>query len=111
MFNEQQMDKEQIVDLKEQINYRANVFLGANQNTPSIHPPQLALFNENESLAIRVSAKSDEEAATRPHAGASANLCPPIDHAWKSPRNCPEHERTCTCGCRKYAIGKETSEQ
>ncbi len=76
--------------------------------------PQLAMFNEAESLA---------EPATADSAGDTEEVVAPIKRRGKRkplpaelPRvevihELPEHELTCACGCRKHAIGEETSEQ
>ncbi|WP_339561633.1 transposase, partial [Pseudomonas sp. EA_65y_Pfl1_P113] len=62
MFSERQVDKDQIVDLKEQIKLWRQRFFGR-KSEQAVDPqtPQLALFNEPESLAVPVSDESDEE--------------------------------------------------
>ncbi|SEE43350.1 IS66 family transposase [Pseudomonas anguilliseptica] len=77
--------------------------------------PQLEMFNEAESLA--------EAAAEAPAAEVEEEVVAPTKRRGKRkplpaelPRvevihELPEHELTCECGCRKQAIGEETSEQ
>ncbi len=72
---------------------------------------QLPLFNEAESLAEPRAQESDEDSVKpakrrRKRKPLPAQL-PRIDvvHAL------PEHELTCTCGCRKHEMGEEVSEQ
>ena len=112
MLSERQVDKDQIVDLKEQIKlWRERFFGRKSEQTVDPQTPQLVLFNEPESLAVPVSDASDEEvvAPTKRRGKRkplSADL-PRIDVI----HELPEHELTCVCGCRKHAIGEETSEQ
>jgi len=77
--------------------------------------PQLAMFNEAEQLA--------EAAPEAPAVEAQEEVVAPTKRRGKRkplpaelPRvevihELPEHELTCECGCRKQAIGEETSEQ
>ena len=72
---------------------------------------QLPLFNEAESLAEPRAQESDEDsvkpAKRRGKRKPLPAQLPRIDvvHAL------PEHELTCTCGCRKHEMGEEVSEQ
>lgn len=77
--------------------------------------PQLALFNEAESLtepapeAVADEVEEDVAAPTK-RRGKRKPLpaeLPRVDVI----HELPEHEQTCTCGCRKHVIGEETSEQ
>lgn len=75
--------------------------------------PQLAMFNEAESLAAEVPAEEDEETVA-PEAVKKRGKRKPLPT--ELPRveivhELPEHERICDCGCRKQSIGEETSEQ
>ena len=77
--------------------------------------PQLVMFNEAESLA--------ETASEAPADEVEEEVVAPVKRRGKRkplpaelPRvevihELPEHELTCECGCRKQAIGEETSEQ
>lgn len=77
--------------------------------------PQLAMFNEAESLtepasdAIAAEVEKNVVAPTKRRGKRKplpAELpCADVIH------ELPEHEQTCTCGCRKQIIGEETSEQ
>ena len=102
----------QIVDLKEQIKLlRQRLFGRKSEQTVDPQTPQLALFNEPESLAVPVTDESDEEvvAPTKlrgKRKPLSADL-PRIEII----HELPEHELTCACGCRKHTIGEKVSEQ
>ncbi len=112
MLSERQVDKGQIVDLKEQIKLlRQRLFGRKSEQTVDPQTPQLALFNEPESLAVPVTDESDEEVVAPTQCRdkrkpLSADL-PRIDVI----HELPEHELSCACGCRKHVIGEETSEQ
>jgi transposase len=115
MFSERQVDKDRIVDLKEQIKLmRDRLFGRKSEQSVDAETPQLVLFNEAESVAAPIADKADEEAeevvAPTKRRGKrkpfSADL-PRIEVI----HELPEHELTCACGCRKHAIGEETSEQ
>ena len=77
--------------------------------------PQLVMFNEAESLAEaapEAPADEVEEEAVAPTKRRGKRKPLPAE----LPRvevvhELPEHELTCECGCRKQAIGEETSEQ
>lgn len=76
--------------------------------------PQLAMFNEAESLAepTTADAADDAEEVVAPLKRRGKRTPLPAE----LPRieilhELPEHELTCACGCRKHAIGQETSEQ
>ncbi|MHC8298166.1 transposase domain-containing protein [Pseudomonas sp. ZS1P83] len=65
MLSERQLDKGQIVDLKEQIKLlRDRLFGRKSEQTVETDTPQLALFNETESLVVLVTDESDEEVVT-----------------------------------------------
>ncbi|WP_031322369.1 IS66 family transposase zinc-finger binding domain-containing protein, partial [Pseudomonas putida] len=74
--------------------------------------PQLAMFDEaeNDPLLAVVDDADEEVVVPVKRRGKrkplAANL-PRIEVI----HELPEHELTCTCGCRKHVIGEETSEQ
>jgi transposase len=90
---------------------RQRLFGRKSEQTIDPATPQLALFNEAESVAESAAKEAEEEVvAPTKHRGKSKPL--PAD----LPRievihELPEYELTCACGCRKHAIGEETSEQ
>ena len=90
---------------------RQRLFGRKSEQTIDPATPQLALFNEAESVAEPAAEEAEEEVvAPTKHRGKRKPL--PVD----LPRievihELPEHELTCACGCRKHAIGEETSEQ
>jgi transposase len=112
MLSERQVDKDQIVDLKEQIKlWRERFFGRKSEQTVDPQTPQLVLFNEPESLAVPVSDASDEEVvAPTKRRGKRKPLSADLPRI-EVIHELPEHELTCVCGCRKHAIGEETSEQ
>lgn len=85
------------------------------RSTEDADSPQLAMFNEAEELV--------EEVATESSAAEAEEVVAPVKRRGKRkplPTNLPrvevihempEHELTCACGCRKQAIGEETSQQ
>ena len=73
--------------------------------------PQMALFNEAEH-EVELTCETTEEELVAPSKRRGKRSPLPAD----LPRievihELPEHELTCTCGCRKHAIGEEVSEQ
>lgn len=72
--------------------------------------PQLALFNEAESLAEPVAEAVEEVVAPTKRRGKRKPLPAELPRV-EVIHELPEHELTCECGCRKHAIGEETSEQ
>lgn len=113
MLSERQLDKGQIVDLKEQIKLlRDRLFGRKSEQTLEADTPQLALFNEAESVAVLEEGIAEDEEVVAPtqrrgkRKPLSADL-PRIEVI----HELPEHELNCACGCRKHVIGEETSEQ
>ncbi|VVO37026.1 IS66 family transposase IS684 [Pseudomonas fluorescens] len=102
----------QIVDLKEQIKLlRQRLFGRKSEQTVDPQTPQLALFNEPESLAVPVTDASDEEVvAPTQRRGKRKPLFADLPRI-EVIHELPEHELTCLCGCRKHTIGEEVSEQ
>lgn len=94
---------------------RQRLFGRKSEQTPEPSSPQLAMFNEAESLVEPVTEEAVEEAeevvtTTAKRRGKRKPL--PVE----LPRvevihELPEHELNCACGCRKQAIGEEVSEQ
>lgn len=101
-----------IVDLKEQIKLlRDRLFGRKSEQTVEPNTPQLALFNELKSEPMPLVDDPDEEAvAPTPRRGKRNPLSADLPRVEVS-HELPEHELTCACGCRKHAIGEETSEQ
>ena len=115
MVSARQLDQGKIIQLQEQNALLIQRLFGR-KSEQSVDPdsPQLAMFNEAESLAEPATANSADDAE---------EVVAPIKRRGKRkplpaelPRieilhELPEHELTCACGCRKHAIGEETSEQ
>src|SRR3990167_5097518 len=115
MVSARQLDQGKIIQLQEQNALLIQRLFGR-KSEQSVDPdsPQLAMFNEAESLAEPATANSADDAE---------EVIAPIKPRGKRkplpaelPRieilhELPEHELTCACGCRKHAIGEETSEQ
>ncbi|WP_415639815.1 IS66 family transposase zinc-finger binding domain-containing protein, partial [Pseudomonas floridensis] len=101
-----------IVDLKEQIKLlRDRLFGRKSEQTVEPDTPQLALFNEPESEPMPLVESPDEEAvAPTPRRGKRKPLSADLPRI-EVIHELPEHELTCACGCRRHAIGEETSEQ
>ncbi|HBO7940872.1 MULTISPECIES: IS66 family transposase [Pseudomonas] len=92
---------------------RQRLFGRKSEQSVDPQSPQLAMFNEAESLAVEAPAEADEEVVA-PEPAKKRGKRKPLPA--ELPRveiihELPEHELTCDCGCRKQAIGEETSEQ
>lgn len=92
---------------------RQRLFGRKSEQSVDPQSPQLAMFNEAESLAVETVAEADEEVVA-PEPAKKRGKRKPLPA--ELPRvevihELPEHELTCDCGCRKQAIGEETSEQ
>jgi len=112
MLSERQVDKGQIVDLKEQIKLlRDRLFGRKSEQTVDPQTPQLALFNEPESIVVPVSEESDEEVVAPTKRRGKRKPLPAELPRIEVIHELLEHELTCACGCRKHTIGEETSEQ
>ena len=113
MLSERQLYKGQIVDLKEQVKLlRDRLFGRKSEQTAEADTPQLALFNEAESVAVLKEGivENEEVVAPTPRRGKRKPLSSDLPRI-EVVHELPEHELTCTCGCRKHVIGEETSEQ
>jgi len=111
MLNEREVDKEHISDLKEQIKLLRDRLFGR-KSEQSVDPitPQLALFNEPESVELTAPEPDEEVVAPGPRRGKRRPLSADLPRI-EVIHELPEHELTCACGCRKHTIGEETSEQ
>jgi transposase len=111
LLMERTVDKGQIVDLKEQVKLlRDRLFSRKSEQTVEPNTPQLALFNEPESLSIPPDDDDEEVVAPTPRRGKRKPLSADLPRI-EVIHELPEHEQTCACGCRKHVIGEETSEQ
>lgn len=106
-----QAHQSQIVDLKEQIKLlRDRLFGRKSEQTADPQTPQLALFNEPESVELTAPEDDEEVVAPSPRRGKRKPLSADLPRI-EIVHELPEHELTCVCGCRKHTIGEETSEQ
>jgi len=109
-----QSDQDTIAQLQEQVTLlRQRLFGRKSEQSSDPDSPQLGMFNEAESLANETPAEDDEETVA-PVSVKKRGKRKPLPA--ELPRvevvhELPEHELTCDCGCRKQAIGEETSEQ
>lgn len=92
---------------------RQRLFGRKSEQTADAATPQLALFNEAESIVESVAEEANEvEEVVAPTKQRGKRKPLPAE----LPRievihELPEHELTCVCGCRKHAIGEEVSAQ
>ncbi|EKT4504262.1 MULTISPECIES: IS66 family transposase [Pseudomonas] len=101
-----------VVHLEEQnALLRQRLFGRKSEQTTDPATPQLALFNEAESVAEPVAEDVDEEAVAPTKRRGKRKPLPADLPRIEVIHELPEHELTCTCGCRKHAIGEEVSEQ
>ncbi len=113
LLAERTVDKDHIVDLKEQIKLWRDRFSGRkSEQTVDPNTPQLPMFDEaeNESLLAVVDDADEEVVAPVKRRGQRKPLSADLPRI-EIIHELPEHELTCACGCRKHAIGEETSEQ
>jgi transposase len=90
---------------------RQRLFGRKSEQTADPATPQLLLFNEAESLDTPAPVEADEEAvAPTKRRGKRKPLSADLPRI-EVIHELSEHELTCACGCRKHAIGEETSEQ
>ncbi|SFS24818.1 Transposase [Pseudomonas sp. NFACC42-2] len=73
--------------------------------------PQMALFNEAESVAEPAGEDADEEVVSPIKRRGKRKPLPADLPRIEVIHELPEHELSCVCGCRKHAIGEEVSEQ
>lgn len=101
-----------VVHLEEQnALLRQRLFDRKSEQTTDPATPQLALFNEAESVAEPVAEDVDEEAVAPTKRRGKRKPLPADLPRIEVIHELPEHELTCTCGCRKHTIGEEVSEQ
>lgn len=90
---------------------RRRLFGRKSEQTADPATPQLALFNEAESIAEVADEETEEEVVAPTKRRGKRKPLPADLPRIEVIHELPEHELTCTCGCRKYAIGEEISEQ
>ena len=73
--------------------------------------PQLALFNEAESVIEPIDEAAEEGAVAPPQRRGKRKPLPADLPRIEIIHELPERELVCVCGCRKHAIGEELSEQ
>ena len=109
-----QADQNTIAQLQEQVSLlRQRLFGRKSEQSTDPNSPQLGMFNEAENLA-EASPTAEDEEIVAPEPAKKRGKRKPLPA--ELPRvevmhELPEHELTCDCGCRKQAIGEETSEQ
>ncbi|VVN93159.1 hypothetical protein PS710_02049 [Pseudomonas fluorescens] len=112
MISERASDKGKIVHLEEEnALLRQRLFGRKSEQTTDPATPQLALFNEAESVAEPVDEACEEEVVVPTKRRGKRKPLPADLPRIEVIHELPEHELTCTCGCRKHAIGEEVSEQ
>lgn len=95
---------------------RQRLFGRKSEQTPDVVTPQLALFNEAESLAEPLTDEADADAIEEAVAPSAQRRGKRKPLPAELPRvevihELPEHELACECGCRKHISGEEVSEQ
>ncbi|SUQ62499.1 hypothetical protein CCOS864_01943 [Pseudomonas wadenswilerensis] len=112
MLLERESNKGRIVHLEEEkALLRQRLFGGKSEQTADPTTPQLALFNEAESIAEPVGEDAEEEVVAPAKRRGKRKPLPADLPRIEVIHELPEHELTCVCGCRKHAIGEEVSEQ
>jgi transposase len=90
---------------------RQRLFGRKSEQTADPATPQLALFNEAESIAEPVGENAEEEVVAPAKRRGKRKPLPADLPRIEVIHEHPEHELTCVCGCRKHTIGEEVSEQ
>ncbi|MBN2975172.1 IS66 family transposase [Pseudomonas lactucae] len=112
MLIERESNKGRIVHLEEEnALLRQRLFGRKSEQTADLATPQLALFNEAESIAEPVDEDVEEEVVAPGKRRGKRKPLPADLPRIEVIHELPEHELTCACGCRKHAIGEEVSEQ
>ncbi|WP_122445951.1 IS66 family transposase, partial [Pseudomonas viridiflava] len=90
---------------------RQRLFGRKSEQTTDPATPQLALFNEAESVVEATDENAEEEVVTPAKRRGKRKPLPADLPRIEVIHELPEHQLTCVCGCRKHAIGEEVSEQ
>lgn len=90
---------------------RQRLFGRKSEQTVDPATPQLALFNEAESVVEPIDEGAEEEAVAPTQRRGKRKPLPADLPRIEVIHELSEHELTCACGCRKHAIGEEVSEQ
>ncbi len=109
---EREKSKGRIVHLEEEnALLRQRLFGRKSEQTADPATPQLALFNEAESVVEATDENAEEEVVAPAKRRGKRKPLPADLPRIEVIHELPEHELTCVCGCRKHAIGEEVSEQ
>ena len=112
MLSERESDKGKIVHLEEEnALLRQRLFGRKSEQTADPTTPQMALFNEAESVAESVDETVEEEVVAPTKRRGKRKPLPADLPRIEVIHELPDHELTCACGCRKHSIGEEISEQ
>ncbi|WP_454833680.1 IS66 family transposase [Pseudomonas lini] len=106
-----QMQSKVVLLEEENALLRQRLFGRKSEQTVDPMTPQLPLFNEAESIVTPASVDAEEEVVAPTKRRGKRKPLPANLPRIEVIHELPEHELTCVCGCRKHAIGEETSEQ
>lgn len=108
---EREKNKGRIVHLEEENTLLRQRLFGRKSEQTDPATPQLALFNQAESVVEAIDEDSEEEVVAPTKRRGKRKPLPATLPRIEVIHELPEHELTCVCGCRKHAIGEEISEQ
>lgn len=112
MLIERESNKGRMVHLEEKnALLRQRLFGRKSEQTIDLATPQLALFNEAESIAEPVDENAEEEVIAPAELWGKRKPLPADLPRMEVIHELPDHELTCACGCRKHSVGEEISEQ
>ena len=111
MLLERETNKGRIVHLEEENALLRQRLFGRQSEQTDPATPQLALFNEAESVVEAIDEDSEEDVVAPTKRRGKRKPLPSTLPRIEVIHELPEYELTCVCGCRKHAIGEEISEQ
>ena len=112
MISERESDKGKIIYLEEDNSLlRHRLFGRKSEQSAAPLTPQMALFNEAESVAEPADETAEEKTVAPARRRGKRKPLPADLPRIGVIHELPDHDLSCTCGCRKHAIGEEVSEQ
>ena len=110
MLSERESDKGKIVQLEEEnALLHQRLFGRKSEQTSDPTTPQIALFNEAESVAESVDETVEEEVVVPIKRRSKRKPLPADLPRIEVIHELPDHELTCACGCRKHSMVRKSA--